>query len=110
VAAVDTTFWQQITAMVGLVVFLIVFLVVFWEWRRRHPIAAPPKLELGEQVERRRAEMAEAEVRALHQANLALHEEVDRLRRHSGPSLETQTKTESRALGFEVSPAEEHRR
>ena len=90
-AAIDTTFWQQITAMVGLVVFLIIFLVVFWEWRRRHPINPPtPQRQIGEEVERRRADMAEAEVRALHQANLALHEELDRLRRQLEPAPEHQ--------------------
>ena len=60
-----------IGALLGVVAVLIVALV---RTRSSRPLRAPdPSLE----VERRRAEMAEAEIRALRAANLRLHEQLE---------------------------------
>jgi hypothetical protein len=72
---------SQITGLVSAVAFFtIVILLILWGMRRSNQRALPPGDTMTLEIERRRAEMAEAEMRALRQANLALHEEVDRLR------------------------------
>jgi len=63
--------------------FTVVILLILWGMRRSRP-ALPPGTGAELEIERRRADMADAEVRVLRQANLQLHEEVDRLRHQVG--------------------------
>jgi hypothetical protein len=73
----------DITALVSVVMFFLVLLALVLTRGRSRPRALPraPQGAASLEIERRRADMAEAEIRALRLANLQLHEELERVRR-----------------------------
>ena len=70
----------ELTGLISSVLFfVVVILLIIWAMSRR---GSSPSADL--ELERRRADMADAEMRVLRQANLELHQEVDRLRHQLG--------------------------